>query len=129
MLSDDRKTNLLLGVFVLAIVANSVLDIYIFARQALGLRKPEAAAVVTPGEPECQVCPQGPPGVSVIGPPGQDGRNGLDGKNGRDGFNSLLETTQEGDCVRIRSGVDYNRNGVLDHKERSNDALLCVEDK
>jgi len=128
MLSDDQKTNLLLIVFVLTVIANSVLDIYIFARQALGPRKPEAA-VVAPAEPECQVCPQGPPGVSVIGPPGQDGRNGLDGKSGRDGFNSLLETAQEGDCVRIRSGIDYNRNGVLDHKERSNDALLCVEDK
>lgn len=66
---------------------------------------------------------------------GDDGRNGIDGSDGADGFNSLLtfRDIPKGDAVclgggtAVDSGLDTNRNGVLDADEiTSTEIVDCL---
>lgn len=64
---------------------------------------------------------------------GDDGRDGADGTAGADGLSSLLAQTElpfgDDDCptggVRVDSGIDNNRNGVLDADEISDSSFVC----
>ena len=76
---------------------------------------------------------QGPPGPQgPQGPTGPQGPGGEDGDDGEDGFNSLIETMIEppGDnCefggLKIETGLDLNRNGVLDPNEVTATDFVC----
>jgi hypothetical protein len=69
------------------------------------------------------------------GDDGTDGTNGADGSNGDDGFNSLIATRAipKGDAVclggglALDSGLDINRNDVLDQDEVTATELLECE--
>lgn len=72
----------------------------------------------------------GAPGAD--GEPGATGSNGGDGSNGADGASSLLALTDEvpgENCAaggtRIDSGIDDDRDGVLDAAEIDSTAYLC----
>ena len=66
---------------------------------------------------------------------GDDGRDGMDGMDGDDGFNSLVATRDipKGDAVclggglALDSGLDTNRNDVLDPDEVTSTELLECE--
>ena len=89
-----------------------------------------------------EIGPQGPPGQDgvngsdgVSGIPGVDGQNGNDGQdgaNGTNGLNSLIELVNEtsGDnCehggLRVNSGLDDNRDGILQLEEIDNFSFIC----
>lgn len=84
------------------------------------------------GEPGVQgpPGPQGPQGPQ--GPGGEDGDDGDDGEDGEDGFNSLIETMIEppgANCefggLKIETGLDLNRDGVLDPNEVMATDFVC----
>jgi len=66
------------------------------------------------------------------GQDGADGQNGADGQDGADGYSTLLLTediTDKEICgnggVKISTGLDTNRDGVLDTNEISNTQNIC----
>ena len=71
-------------------------------------------------------------GIFLAACDGDDGFNGLDGADGADGFNSLVATREipKGDAVclggglALDSGLDTNRNDVLDASEVTATELL-----
>ncbi|MDH4055365.1 MAG: DUF4397 domain-containing protein [Gammaproteobacteria bacterium] len=71
-------------------------------------------------------------GVFLAGCDGDDGMNGMDGSDGADGLNSLVATRDipKGDAVclggglALDSGLDTNRNDVLDAGEVTSTELL-----
>ena len=78
----------------------------------------------------------GPHTLSVISAAGVDQVSlsilqGIPGTAGADGFNSLidLDSTVGANCtnggVRIRSGLDLDRSGVLDTGEVTDTAYVC----
>ena len=86
--------------------------------------------------------PQGPAGqdgvngsdgaAGVDGTDGQNGIDGQDGTNGIDGLNSLIDLVNEppGDnCeqggLRINSGLDDNRDGILQTEEVDDFSFIC----
>ena len=89
-----------------------------------------------------EIGPQGPAGQDGVngsdgapGLPGVDGQNGIDGQdgtNGTDGLSSLIELVDEtaGDnCehggIRVNSGLDDNRDGLLQSGEIDNFSFIC----
>jgi hypothetical protein len=71
----------------------------------------------------------------LAGCDGDDGRDGMDGADGADGLNSLIATVTlpkgDADCPGggrvIQSGLDSNRNGILDPSEvTSTEFLECA---
>ncbi|MEJ2604393.1 MAG: DUF4397 domain-containing protein [Gammaproteobacteria bacterium] len=71
----------------------------------------------------------------LAGCEGDDGANGQDGTDGQDGFNSLVATRDipkgDADCpgggLALDSGLDTNRNDVLDASEVTSTELLECE--
>ncbi|MEQ3778315.1 MAG: hypothetical protein ABNH27_14500 [Alcanivorax sp.] len=66
------------------------------------------------------------------GEDGQDGEDGEDGQDGLDGLSALIKTEIElpgavcpAGGVRVLSGVDTNRNGLLDAGEEAQASYLC----
>ncbi|GAB5413462.1 MAG: choice-of-anchor I family protein [Congregibacter sp.] len=67
------------------------------------------------------------------GDDGRDGMDGADGADGTDGLTSLLRNTalEAGDAncsaggTRVDSGIDLNRNGVLDDDEIDQTTFVC----
>ena len=95
----------------------------------------------TNGE-QCETGPQGPAGQDGVngsdgaaGMDGADGQNGIDGQDGTDGtdgLNSLIDLVNEpsGDnCeqggLRINSGLDDNRDGILQTEEVDDFSFIC----
>ena len=89
-----------------------------------------------------EIGPQGPAGqdgvngsdgaAGVNGTDGQNGIDGQDGANGSDGLNSLIDLLSEpsGDnCeqggLRINSGLDDNRDGILQTEEVDDFSFIC----
>ena len=89
-----------------------------------------------------EIGPQGPAGLDGVngsdgapGIPGIDGLSGddgVDGQDGADGLNSLISLVNEtaGDnCehggLRVNSGLDDNRDGVLQSEEIDTFSLIC----
>ena len=95
--------------------------------------------------------PQGPPGQDgingndgvngsdgITGPPGNDGVDGINGQNGtngsdgNDGLNSLIDLVEESageNCenggIRVNSGLDVSRDGVLQSEEIDDFSFIC----
>ena len=95
--------------------------------------------------------PQGPPGQDgingndgvngsdgIAGPPGNDGVDGINGQNGtngsdgNDGLNSLIDLVEEPageNCenggIRVNSGLDVSRDGVLQSEEIDDFSFIC----
>ena len=77
----------------------------------------------------------------IAGPPGIDGQNGNDGMNGQDGtngsdgddgLNSLIDLVEEpagNNCenggLRVNSGLDDNRDGILQSEEIDDFSFIC----
>ncbi|WP_230457829.1 hypothetical protein [Alcanivorax sp. VBW004] len=66
------------------------------------------------------------------GADGEDGQDGQDGEDGQDGLSALIKTEVElpgavcpAGGVRVLSGVDTNRNGLLDAGEEAQASYLC----
>ena len=89
-----------------------------------------------------EIGPQGPAGQDGVngsdgaaGIDGVDGQNGIDGQDGTDGIdglNSLIELVNEtaGDnCehggIRVNSGLDDNRDGILQSEEIDDFSFIC----
>ena len=75
--------------------------------------------------------------IEFTGVDGRDGVDGVDGVDGRDGFNSLVtftrldtetEVCESGSGFLFASGLDLNRNGVLDMEEIIESTVSAVCD-
>ena len=77
-----------------------------------------------------EIGPQGPAGQDGIN--GSDGSAGIDGVDGIDGLNSLIELVNEtagNNCehggIRVNSGLDDNRDGILQSEEIDDFSFIC----